>query len=74
MKIENILEEALILVRRYPELRVGQAVWNVAVETVCHLEPLAGGDLDPFHDDSRVGAFLQELHRREAAGDLRWLR
>lgn len=45
--------------------RAGQAAWNAAHAAAPDLvEPLRGGDLDPFHHDDRVPAFVEEVTRR----------
>lgn len=53
-------------------LRFGQRVWalfeSVAPDLV---EPLRGGDLDPFHDDSRLPAFVAAVLARDAHAAVR---
>ena len=57
-----ILEQAVNRMRRYPELRFGQCVFNIAADFYpVRAMALAGTDLDPFYNDSRVAAFLDAL-------------
>lgn len=44
--------------RNHPELRYGQAIFNAACKMTNKANALAGTDLDPFYNDSKVEAFL----------------
>lgn len=57
----TIVEEALLEMDHYPDLRLGQAVYNIAIERDPSARILCGTEVDPFYDDSRVDAFLKKL-------------
>lgn len=68
MKIEysgwnrgELLAAAGDLKAKHPQLRFGQAIYNAAYRLNPAIEKLAGTDVDPFHDDARVEAFLQKI-------------
>lgn len=49
--------------REFPAWRMGQAVWNQAIETWPLLvEPLRGTMVDPFFDNDRVPMFIDALY------------
>lgn len=59
---DSLLRRAAALRREDPELRLGQSVYLCAYDLwPLDCESLTGGGCDPFHDDSRVGAFLSAL-------------
>lgn len=58
----TILEAAHQDVKKWPELRLGQTVYNIAH----HRHPevvriLVGSDIDPFYHNDRIEAFLAHL-------------
>lgn len=57
----TILEEARLVLHRSPWFRLGQAVYNIAYTRSPQVRKLAGTALDPFHDDSRIDAFLARI-------------
>jgi hypothetical protein len=57
----TVLEEARLEQQRNPQLRLGQAVYNVAYRRNPAVAQLAGTEFDPFHDDSRIDAFLKKI-------------
>lgn len=64
----HVLFAQVNLVRkRHPELRAGQALWNVTVELWPDIaNPLRGTEVDPFYDDSKIGAFIMACAERAA--------
>lgn len=58
----TILEEALQDIKEWPQVRLGQAVWNIAIGRCQWVMFLAGTYLDPFYDDTRVDAFLAHIY------------
>jgi len=61
MTVQAILDEALWQVLHDPHIRLGQAVFNIAIERNPSARILCGTEFDPFYDDSRVDAFLKKL-------------
>lgn len=61
MTTQSILDEARWEVLHNPHIRLGQAVFNIAVERDPSARTLCGTEFDPFYDDSRVDAFLKKL-------------
>jgi len=54
----SILQVAKRRVAEDPQLRLGQCVWNVAVERYPEIISYSGSDIDPFYDDDKIPAFL----------------
>lgn len=58
----TILEEARLVRHRSPWFRLGQAVYNVAhTRNPAVVRTLAGSNIDPFHNDDNIHAFLARL-------------
>ncbi len=58
----TILEEAKKQIRRQPELRLGQAVFNIAYKRNAGVvRELCSSVLDPFYDDKKITLFLSRL-------------
>ena len=56
----NILEEAQKMAEVY-DIRLGQAVYNIAYGRNPAVAQLVGSDVDPFYHDSRIDAFLETI-------------
>lgn len=46
---------------RHPDLRRGQALYNVAYRENPAIARLAAGDCDPYYDDMKIAAFLERI-------------
>lgn len=58
----TILEEARLVRHRSPWFRLGQAVYSVAhARNPKVVRELAGSNIDPFHDNKNIDAFLARL-------------
>lgn len=65
---DQVLQGAAADMRLHP-LRWGQAVFNAAHDiNPLFCNAITGSDLDPFHDDTKVGAFLFALEATAALG------
>lgn len=45
----------------FPDMRVGQIMWNCAQARGWRLEDLCRGPIDPYCDDNNIPAFLKYL-------------
>lgn len=59
---KRVMADGRALRKKFPSLRLGQAYSNAyhAIDPK-RANELAGGSLDPFYDDKRIGAFLNSL-------------
>jgi hypothetical protein len=57
----TILEEARRDMKEWPQLRLGQAVFNIAHGRCPQVRHLTGTALDPFYHDDRIDAFLARI-------------
>ena len=57
----TILEQAKRDMKEWPQLRLGQAVWNAAHRRCPAVRIFTATRLDPFHHDSRIEAFLARI-------------
>lgn len=63
--ILTILEEAKRKVQRQPQLRLGQAVFNIAYKRNAGVvRELCSSVIDPFYDDKKVTLFLSRLREQ----------
>lgn len=59
---DSIIEDAEKSMKKHPELRFGQAVFNEAYKSFPEFtDRLRGTEYDCFYVDDKVGAFLEEL-------------
>ena len=56
-----LVERSLLEMRKYPEYRLGQAIFNESDEILHH--NLSGSKNDCFYDDSKIVAFLKDLEK-----------
>ena len=62
-KLIGIRNEARARVKKFPGLRYGQCVFNaVYFEFPVLVSSAIGTDIDPFHHDSNVEAFLEYVY------------
>jgi hypothetical protein len=62
MMYDEIITRATRLQMFYPDLRYGQAVFNVAYKQYPEIvEKYAGSRVDPFHNDAMVDTFLEVI-------------
>jgi hypothetical protein len=75
MDFEEYLREVAERQRRHPEWRAGQTYFNVLYEVAPYLaDQLRGTTLDPYHRDSMIPLFLDELRVRwpNWVAEVRW--
>ena len=56
-----LVERSLLEMRKYPEYRLGQVIFNESDEILHH--NLAGSKNDCFYDDNKIVAFLKDLEK-----------
>ena len=60
--VDTLVADAARMVAQNPELRFGQAMWNIAHDKKPDVvRPLVGTEYDPFYDNSRVNDFIVKL-------------
>ena len=57
----TLVEHSLLEIRKYPEYRLGQAIFNESDRLLHH--NLAGSKNDCFYDDDKVVDFLRDLEK-----------
>lgn len=61
---DGLMGAARAVVFSDKSMRLGQALYNVAYSQNPAIAHLAGTEVDPFYDDSRIEAFLDRIGAR----------
>ena len=61
MNEQEIRQKAILAMAQNPDLRYGQAIYNVAYHIDNTVSDLAGSDYDPFYDNDNIEKFLEKI-------------